>query len=177
MKKEKSTVIGHQSAQSVAYELHRQKKTERYHEAIKICEELIVIRNHADFQLNFEHYLFKEYVSQSNFKGLDQSTFNKLFADQTNKLRIIQKQFDLFSNVNLDSENPPNFDIVITGDFHHAIYYQLIEICKVMNQQPKLIKLFFNSTNQLSNCVTYCGIKNEVEINPLWITQQSSYAI
>ena len=55
----------------------------------------------------------------------------------------------------------------------YSIYYQLLEICKVMNQQPKLTKLFFNSTNQFSNCMNYCGIKNEVEINANWIIQQS----
>lgn len=172
MKKQKSTVIGYLAAQSAAYELHRQKKTERYHEAIKICEEIIVIRNHADFQLDFEHYLFKEYVLQSNFKGLDKGMFNNMFQSQISKLRSIQKQFDLLSNVNLD-ETAPCFDIVITSEFHHAIYYQLLEICKVMNQQPKLTKLFFNSTNQFSNCMNYCGIKNEVEINANWIIQQS----
>lgn len=173
MKKEKSTVIGHLAAQMAAYELHKAKKTERLNEAIKICEDLIVISNQIEFSKNFESYLFKEYVLQSNFKGLDKEMFNKMFQSQTNKLRSIQKQFDLFGNIDLNSETVPCFDIVITSDFHHAIYYQLLEICKVMNQQPKLTKLFFNSTNQFSNCMNYCGIKNEVEINANWIIQQS----
>ena len=173
MKKEKSTVIGHLAAQMAAYELHKAKKTERLSEAIKICEDLIVVRDQNEFSKNFESYLFKEYVLQSNFKGLDKEMFNKMFQSQTNKLRSIQKQFDLFGNIDLNSETVPCFDIVITSDFHHAIYYQLLEICKVINQQPKLTKLFFNSTNQFSNCMNYCGIKNEVEINANWIIQQS----
>ena len=77
------------------------------------------------------------------------------------------------SKKDLNSETAPCFDIVITSEFHHSIYYQLLEICKVMNQQPKLTKLFLNSTNQFSNCMNYCGIKNEVEINANWIIQQS----
>ena len=173
MKKEKSTVIGHLAAQMAAYELHKAKKTERLNEAIKICEDLIVIRDQSEFSKNFESYLFKEYVLQSNFKGLDKEMFNKMFQSQTNKLRSIQKQFDMFGNIDLNSKTVPCFDIVITSDFHHAIYYQLVEICKVINQQPKLTKLFFNSTNQFSNCMNYCGIKNEVEINANWIIQQS----
>lgn len=173
MKKEKSTVIGHLAAQKAAYELHKAKKTERLSEAIKICEDLIVISDQSEFSKNFESYLFKEYVLQSNFKGLDKEMFNKMFQSQTNKLRSIQKQFDLFGNIDLNSETVPCFDIVITSDFHHAIYYQLLEICKVINQQPKLTKLFFNSTNQFSNCMNYCGIKNEVEINANWIIQQT----
>jgi len=110
---------------------------------------------------------------QSNFKGLDKGMFNNMFQSQTSKLRSIQNQFDLFGNIDLNSKTAPCFDIVITSEFHHSIYYQLLEICKVMNQQPKLTKLFFNSTNQFSNCMNYCGIKNEVEINANWIIQQS----
>ena len=161
MKKEKSTVIGHLAAQMAAYELHKSKKTERLNEAIKICEDIIVIRDQIEFSKDFESYLFKEYVM-----------FNNMFQSQTSKLRSIQKQFDMFGNIDLNSKTAPCFDIVITSEFHHSIYYQLLEICKVMNQQPKLTKLFFNSTNQFSNCMNYCGIKNEVEINANWIIQQ-----
>ena len=173
MKKEKSTVIGHLAAQSAAYELHKAKKIERLNEAIKICEDIIVIRDQTEFTKDFESYLFKEYVLQSNFKGLDRAAFYKMFESQNNKLRSIQRQFDMFGNINLNSDTAPCFDIVITSEFHHSIYYQLLEVCKVMNQQPKLTKLFFNSTNQFSNCMNYCGIKNEVEINANWIIQQS----
>ena len=172
MKKEKSTVIGHLAAQMAAYELHKSKKTERLNEAIKICEDIIVIRDQIEFSKDFESYLFKEYVLQSNFKGLDKGMFNNMFQSQTSKLRSIQKQFDMFGNIDLNSKTAPCFDIVITSEFHHSIYYQLLEICKVMNQQPKLTKLFFNSTNQFSNCMNYCGIKIEVEINANWIIQQ-----
>jgi len=173
MKKEKSTVIGHLAAPKAAYELHKAKKIERLNEAIKICEDLIVIRDQTEFTKDFESYLFKEYVLQSNFKGLDRAAFYKMFESQNNKLRSIQRQFDMFGNINLNSDTAPCFDIVITSEFHHSIYYQLLEICKVMNQQPKLTKLFLNSTNQFSNCMNYCGIKNEVEINANWIIQQT----
>ena len=173
MKKEKSTVIGHLAAPMAAYELHKAKKIDRLNEAIKICEDLIVIRDQTEFTKDFESYLFKEYVLQSNFKGLDRAAFNNMFQSQNNKLRSIQRQFDMFGNINLNSDTAPCFDIVITSEFHHSIYYQLLEICKVMNQQPKLTKLFFNNTNQFSNCMNYCGIKNEVEINANWIIQQT----
>jgi len=173
MKKEKSTVIGYLAAQSSAYELHKAKKIERLNEAKKICEDLIVIRDETEFSKDFESYLFKEYVLQSNFKGLDRAAFYKMFESQNNKLRSIQRQIDLFGNINLNSDTAPCFDIVITSEFHHSIYYQLLEICKVMNQKPELTRLFFNSTNQFSNCLNYCGIKNEVEINANWIIQQS----
>lgn len=173
MKKEKITVIGTMSAQSAAYELHKAKKTESLNQAIEICEDLIEVRDKIELQKNFESYLFKEYVLQSKFKGLDKEMFNTMFQSQVSKLRHIQKHFDLYANINLNSEIEPCFDIVITSEFHHVIYYQLLEICKIINQQPKIIELFFNGTNQFSNCINYCGIKNEVEINPNWIIQQN----
>jgi hypothetical protein len=173
MKKEKRTVIGYMLAEASAYELHKAKKQLRYNEAKEICENLIAIRDELEFSKDFENYLFKEYVLQMSLKGIDKQMFNNLFAADLNKLRTVQKQYECFYNVQLFSSEPPCFDLVITSEFHHSLYYQLLEICKLLNQKPELTKLFFNSTNQFSNCINFCGIKNEVEVSAKWIMQQN----
>ena len=162
--------IGANESKKQAYELHKRKKLQHYERAYNLCSKYVIITDEDLFRKNFLDYTFKASKEKLNLPYIELKDWIKFVGFNAIELQQIQKSFDSFS-ANIDPSAPdPDFNIYISTPKQKKLFDQVTAICDILNKDPEYIKIYFNATNQFSNCITIANDK--ASLNVLWIAQQ-----
>ena len=163
--------IGESTAYKQANEIFKKKKILHYEMAYNLCSKYIVITDEDSFKKNFESYLFQQSKDKLKLPHIDKNDWAKLIGLNLSELRKHQENYDSFHVDISSTAKDQDFGIYITTPKQFKIYDQLTAICKILNKEPEFVDLYFNASNQFSNCII--RESGTAEINPRWIANLS----
>jgi len=173
MKLKKPVKIGENELAASTYALHKGKKLQHYNLAKEYCSKFIEIAEEDKFKYDFLKYTFDESKVKMNLPYIEQKEWAKIIGFDLLKLQQIQKNYDTFSNVSLlSTATEADHSIYLTTEHQQKLHLHLQKIVAVLNEKPEFTCLFFNVTNQFTNCLKYDSIECKAIINPIWICNQ-----
>jgi hypothetical protein len=161
--------IGCMDSQASGYQLHKNRKLKYYETAYNICSKFVVITDEDLFKKDFFTYTFNESKRKLNVPYADRNEWAKMVGLHQAELAKIQENYSAIPADISSSAIEPDFNIYITTAKQKKIYEQLQAICEILNKEPEYMNLFFNGTNQFSQCIQRADGKAEINAN--WISQ------
>ena len=153
--------------------MHKGKKLQHYNTAKEYCSQFIEIEEEDKFKYDFLKYTFDASKKKMNLPYIEQKEWAKIIGFDLSKLQQIQKHYDTFSNISLlSTAEEADHSVYLTTEHQIKLYDHLQKIVAVLNEKPEFTCLFFNVTNQFTNCLKYNPIECKAIINQNWICNQ-----